>query len=223
MERITKLLILLFISMSCAGIDSYQYSGGGFDVGSNIYIEGGSGQSKITEDPEEDSLNLEFGDHSVAKTKTSIDLGMRIFNMMFSLEAGRILNDFEKSVEDITVEGDRRVVEEYKANTNYTRFSIMRRTFGGGKSRRGRGGRNSGGGTPGFFSLQVYYDFFLDSKFSELPNSEDKNIKGTGYGATFGLHMSGLYYNIGYNWREYENSLRMEDYYLSVGLAFQLF
>lgn len=214
MKDILKVISLSIFVVGCAATKSHQYSGGIFDAGSNVYIEGASGRSKITNESETDSLGLEYQEHSVAKFKTSIDLGMRLWDVIFAVEAGRVLNDFEKTVKDITVEGDIRVVEDFKADTSYRRISIMRRTNA--RKRIKKKPLN------GFFSFQVYYDFMLESTFSELPSSEDRSIEGNGYGASFGMHMSGLYYNLGYNWREYENSLKMEEFFISIGLAINL-
>ena len=213
-----ELLIIITISIlttSCAGTRSYKYSASTVSVGSNVYIEGGFGRSKITEDAEESTLDLEYEEHSTSKFKTSADLGIKLWDIIFAVEAGRVLDDFERTIKDVTVEGDRRVVETFKANTNYQRVSLTRRST--------PESANIEGAYPSFVSFQLYYDYLVDSSFYDLPTSDEKNIKGTGYGASLGVHIASLYYNIGYNWREYESELKMEEMYLSIGLAFLVF
>lgn len=210
MSKIIFVSVCCVYLVSCAGSRSYRQSGNTFSMGSNLYIEGGLGNSKVTGD----ELNLEYEDHSVTKYKASIDLGIKLWEILLSYETGRIFNDFKKSIYDETVAGDYRLVESFRANSNFQRISLMRKSY----PARAKGYRGNKGA--GFFSFQLYYDFDLESNFYNLPDSEDKKIEGTAYGVNFGMHLSSLYYKIGYNWREYEANLKMEEMVLSIGLTF---
>lgn len=215
MKNLILLTLLFLLFISCAGTRSYKYSTSTVSVGSNVYFEGGFGKSQFNEDSSDDSLNLEYDEHSTSKFKGSVDLGLKLWDIIISVEAGRVLDDFEKSIRDDSVAGDMRTVEEFKANTNYQRVNLMRRSY--------FGPPNPNGTIPGFFSFLLYYDYLVDSTFYDLPSSVDRDMRGTGYGVGLGLHMSSLYYNIGYNWRDYENEIKMEEFSINIGMAFLLF
>ena len=107
----------------CAGTDSYRFSKNTFSMGSNIYLEGGYGSKKVPKD----EFSLNYNHYGNTKLKASIDLGLKIGNVLISGEHGRIFNDFKKQVYDETVAGDLRTEEEFSVNTDFYRVSLVRK------------------------------------------------------------------------------------------------